>query len=223
MLMRVIALAAALSAASLSLTAAPVSAQTAPLNCVAAVSATELAICADAELVALDRSVREAYIKALGRLDRDSVPALQKDQKAFLDERTQVLEKNTMPLATYLRQRRDLLDTIENPAWSREASAFLGTWKNSLGMVRVTLEEGGRLVVQISTLSPAEMVWICDIESVAALPRNGRVTFTEDEVKVTLSRRGSALVVGDEVPQGDGGRSFCGSNGYIDGAYFKVR
>jgi hypothetical protein len=42
-------------------------------------------------------------------------------------------------------------------------------------------------------------------------------------VKVTLSRRGSALVIGDEVPQGDGGRPFCGANGYIDGTYFKVK
>jgi uncharacterized protein len=221
--MRAIALAAALSAAAFSSSILPARAQTAALNCAGPATATEQAICADPELVSLDRAVREAYIKALGRIDRDSISALQKDQKAFLDERTQVLDKNTMPLASYLRHRRDMLDSIESPAWSREAGAFLGTWKSSLGMVRVTREDSGRLIVQISTLSPAEAAWICDIESIAPPPRNGRVTFSEDEVKVTLSRRGSALVVGDEVPQGDGGRPFCGSNGYIDGTYFRVK
>jgi hypothetical protein len=159
----------------------------------------------------------------LGRIDKASIAALQKDQKAFLEERSLVLEKETMPLADYLRQRLDMLGRIENAAWSREGGAFVGTWRNSLGAVLITREEGGRLVVQISTLSPAETAWVCDIESVTGAPRNGRLTFTEDEVKVTLARRGSALVVSDQVPQGDGGRPFCGSNGYIDGTYFKIR
>jgi uncharacterized protein len=219
MVMRLALSAAALLAAALQ----PAFAQTAPTNCASPAGPAEQAICADDELRSLDRALRDAYVKALGRVDREGVKALQKDQKAFLDERTLVVEKKTMPLSEYLRHRIALLERIENPSWSREAGAFLGTWKSSLGKVQVTREDGGRLVVQISTLSPAETSWICDIEGVAAAPRNGRVTFTEDEVKVTLSRRGSALVIGDEVPQGDGGRPFCGANGYIDGAYFKVR
>jgi uncharacterized protein YecT (DUF1311 family) len=210
-------------AAALAIFALPAFAQSAPTSCSKPANAVDEAICADAGLQALDRAVREAYIKALGRIDRDSTAALQKDQKAFLDERAMVLEKRTMPLGDYLRQRQAFLERIENPAWSREAGAFLGTWKSSLGMVQVTRDDSGKLIVQISTLSPAETAWICDIESVAGAPRNGRVSFTEDEVKVTLSRRGSALIIGDEVPQGDGGRPFCGANGYIDGAYFKVK
>jgi uncharacterized protein len=215
--MRLVLAAAALAATTLS-----AAAQTAPTNCARPAGPAEVAICADEELRALDRSLREAYVKALGRVDRDGLKALQKDQKAFLDERAMVFENRTMPFADYLRNRLAFLQRIENPAWSREAGAFLGTWRNSLGKVQVTQEEGGRLVVRISTLSPGESSWVCDIESLAAAPRNGRVTFAEDEVKVTLSRRGSALVVGDEIPQGDGGRSFCGANGYIDGTYFKV-
>jgi uncharacterized protein YecT (DUF1311 family) len=216
--MRFIVLAAAFAAISV-----PAAAQTAPLNCTKPAGPVEQVICADSELQALDRSVRDAYVKALGRIDRDSTAALQKDQKAFLDERAMVLEKKTMAFGDYLRQRQVFLERIENPAWSREAGAFLGIWKSSLGMVQVTREDGGKLVVQISTLSPAETAWICDIEGTAGAPKNGRVSFTEDEVKVTLSRRGSALVIGDEVPQGDGGRTFCGANGYIDGTYFKVK
>lgn len=214
---------AALAAAFLSFAPFSASAQAPALNCTNAGTPIDKAVCGDDELKSLDRSVRDAYLKALGRVDRDGLKALQKDQKAFLDERQMVLDKQTMPLASYFRNRLALLERIENPAWSREAGAFLGTWKSSLGMVQVTQDEGGKLVVQISTLSPAESAWICDIESVANPPRNGRLSFTEDEVKVTLSRRGSALVVGDEVPQGDGGRPFCGANGYIDGAYFKVK
>jgi uncharacterized protein len=216
--MRSIALAVVLAAVSL-----PALAQTPPADCTKAATPVDQAICADPELQALDRSLRDAYVKALGRIDKDAYTALQKDQKAFIDERAMVLERRTMPLAEYLRNRTAFLERIENPPWSREAKAFLGTWRNSLGMVQVTREEGGKLVVSISTLSPGESAWVCDIESVAAMPKNGRVSFTEDEVKVTLSRRGSALVIGDEVPQGDGGRPFCGANGYIDGAFFKVK
>jgi uncharacterized protein YecT (DUF1311 family) len=216
--MRSIALAAVLAAASL-----PAVAQNAPIDCSKAATPVDQAICADPELQALDRSLRDAYVKALGRIDKDAYKALQKDQKAFLDERAMVLERKTMPLAEYVRNRTTFLERIENPPWSREAGAFLGTWRSSLGLVQVTKEESGKLLVSISTLSPGENAWVCDIESLAAMPKNGRVTFTEDEVKVTLSRRGSALVIGDEVPQGDGGRTFCGANGYIDGVFFKVK
>jgi uncharacterized protein len=216
--MRSIVLAAVLAAASF-----PALAQSQAADCAKVTAPVDVAICADPELRALDRSMRDAYVKALGRIDKDAYKALQKDQKAFLDERAVVLDKKTMPLTEYVRNRTAFLERIENPPWSREAGAFLGTWRNSLGMVQVTRDESGKLVVSISTLSPGESAWVCDIESVAMMPKNGRVSFTEDEVKVTLSRRGSALVIGDEVPQGDGGRPFCGANGYIDGSFFKVK
>jgi len=199
----------------------PAAAQT--LDCAKLPTPVEQAICAEPELAALDRRVREAFVKTSGRVDRDALKALQKDQKDFLAERAMVFDNKAMPLADYLRNRLSFLEGVENPAWSRDAAAFLGTWRSSLGEVRVSADDTGALVVAISTLSPAESRWICDIEGSVGAPRNGRLTFTEDEVKVTLSRRGSALVVGDQLPQGDGGRPFCGANGYIDGAFFKVR
>jgi uncharacterized protein YecT (DUF1311 family) len=204
--------------------ATPALAQTAPMDCAKPATPVATAICADPELTALDRAMAKAYVAARGRIDSDSLKALDKDQKAFLDERRIVLEQGAGGLASYMRQRVVFLDRIESPKWGRDATAFLGTWRNSLGEVRIERDDAsGRIVVGISTLSPAENAWICDIESVSDAPRNGRLTFTEDEVKVTLARRGSALIVGDQVPEGDGGRSFCGANGYIDGAFFKMK
>ncbi len=98
----------------------------------------EQAICADPTLVDLDRSVRAAYIKALGRIDRDAIKALQKDQKDFLTERALVFANGSMPLADYLRHRLSFLERLDSPAWGREASAFVGVWRSSLGEVRVT-------------------------------------------------------------------------------------
>jgi uncharacterized protein len=217
--MRVIAAATLLALATLTANA---QAQTVP-DCAKAKGPVAEAICADADLRALDTALTRAFTSARARVDRDSLKALEKDQKAFLDERAMVLDRKEMPLKDYMAHRLAFLEGIQSPAWSRDAGAFVGTWRNSLGEVRVTPDETGKLVVGISTLSPAESKWICDIESLAEAPRNGRVTFTEDEVKVTLSRRGSALVIGDQVPEGDGGRPFCGANGYIDGAFFKVK
>jgi uncharacterized protein len=214
-----IALAAILAAASY-----PALAQVAsPPDCAKAPSNVEQAICADPALGQLDRSIREAYVKAQGRVDRDARTALQKDQKEFVAERALVFANGAMPLGDYLKNRLAFLEGLESPAWSREAGAFVGTWRSSLGQVKIAKDEAGKLVVAISTLSPAESKWVCDIEGSVAAPRNGRLEFVEDEVKITVSRRGSALIIGDQVPQGDGGRSFCGSNGYIDGAYFKVK
>lgn len=201
----------------------PALAQMTPVDCGKASSPVAQAICAEPELRDLDRALARAFVAARGRVDSDALKALEKDQRAFLDERKVVLEKQGMTLADYLRHRIAFLDNLRSPAWGREATAFVGTWRNSMGEVRVAREESGQLVIAISTLSPVESAWICDIESQADAPKNGRVSFTEDEVKVTLSRRGSALIVGDQVPQGDGGRSFCGANGYIDGTYFKVQ
>jgi uncharacterized protein len=211
----------ALAAASILALAGTASAQTP--DCAKAATPVEQAICADAELAGLDKSIRDAFVKAQGRVDRDALKALQKDQKDFLAERALVFDSKAMPLADYLRNRLTFLERLENAAWGREASAFVGTWRSSLGEVRIAPDETGALVVAISTLSPAESKWVCDIEGSVPAVRNGRLEFTEDEVKITLSRRGSALVVGDKVPEGDGGRPFCGANGYIDGAFFKVR
>jgi uncharacterized protein len=204
--------------------AAPAMAQTAaPPDCSKAVTPLEQAVCADPQLSALDKSVRDAFVKAQGRVDRDALKALQKDQKDFLSERALVFDNKSMPLDAYMKNRLSFLDGLENPAWSRDATAFLGTWRNSLGEVRISKDDAGKLVVAISTLSPAESKWICDIEGSVPAPKNGRLEFSEDDVKITVSRRGSALVVGDQLPQGDGGRPFCGANGYIDGAFFKMK
>jgi uncharacterized protein len=212
----------ALCAAVLSCLAVPALAQSPPLDCAKAKTPVATAICADTALIELDKGLTKAFMAARARVDSDALKSLEKDQKAFLDERAMVLEKKEMPLDAYLRGRIAFLDTVESPRWGREAGAFLGTWRNSLGEVRITQDAGGQLVIGISTVSPAESKWICDIEAAAPV-KSGKLQFTEDEVTVTLSRRGSALVVGDQLPQGDGGRSFCAANGYIDGAYFKVR
>ncbi|MGL4240967.1 MAG: lysozyme inhibitor LprI family protein [Beijerinckiaceae bacterium] len=204
--------------------ALPASAQTTPTDCARGASPIAKAICADPELIELDKALAKAFTAARGRVDSDSLKSLEKDQKAFLDERQLVLDRKGMPLAEYLRHRLAFLERLESPKWGRDVSAFVGTWRNSLGEVRIEKDSGsGRLVVAISTISPAESNWICDVESLSDAPKNGRLTFTEDEVKVTLARRGSALVVGDQVPEGDGGRPFCGANGYIDGAFFKMK
>jgi uncharacterized protein len=210
----------ALSAA-LIVAAIPAFAQTAP-DCAKLSAPVDKAICADPALGELDKALRLSFTKARARVDSDALKALEKDQKDFLSERAMVFENRSMPLDAYMKNRLSFLDGLENPAWSRDATAFLGTWRNSLGEVRISKDDAGKLVVAISTLSPAESKWICDIEG-SGTPKNGRLEFSEDDVKITVSRRGSALVVGDQLPQGDGGRPFCGANGYIDGAFFKMK
>jgi uncharacterized protein len=219
--MRDIVFAALLCAAASPMSLSSAMAQSPAPDCAKAATPVSRAICADPELRDLDRAIAKAFTAARARVDSDALKALEKDQKAFMDERALVLEKNGMPLADYLRHRVAFLDSVKSPAWGRDAAAFVGTWRNSLGEVRISRDEAGQLVIGISTVSPAENNWICDIEAAAA-PKSGKLQFTEDDVTVTLARRGSALVVGDQLPQGDGGRPFCGSNGYIDGAYFKV-
>jgi hypothetical protein len=210
----------ALSAA-LVVFAIPAFAQTAP-DCGKLTAPVDKAICADPALSDLDKALRLSFTKARARVDSDALKALEKDQKDFLSERAMVFENRSMPLDGYMKNRLSFLDGLENPAWSRDATAFLGTWRNSLGEVRISKDDAGKLIVAISTLSPAESKWICDIEG-SGTPKNGKLEFSEDDVKITVSRRGSALVVGDQLPQGDGGRPFCGANGYIDGAFFKMK
>ena len=210
-------------AVSLFALALPAAAQTPATDCAKPQAPVEQAICADAGLLDLDKAVRGAYVKALGRIDRDALKDLQKDQKDFIAERAMIFENGAMPLSDYLRNRLTFLEKLDNAAWGREAAAFIGTWRSSLGEVRVTSDGEGGLVVGISTLSPAESKWVCDIEGQVAAPRNGKLEFGDDDARITLSRRGSALVVGEQLAQGDGGRTYCNANGYIDGAFFKVR
>lgn len=208
-------------AASVFASALPALAQTAP-DCGKLTGATDKAICADPQLNDLDKALRQSFSKARARVDSTALKALDKDQKDFLSERALVFENRSMPLKDYMKNRLSFLDGLDNPAWGRDAEAYLGTWRNSLGEVRISKDDTGKLVVAISTLSPAESKWICDIEG-SGTPRNGKLEFVEDDVKITVSRRGSALIVGDQLPQGDGGRPYCGANGYIDGAFFKMK
>ncbi len=163
-------IAAAVSFLALAL---PAAAQVPPTDCAKPQAPVEQAICADRTLVELDRSVRAAYVKALGRIDRDALKALQKDQKDFIAERALVFANGSMPLADYLRNRLSFLERLDNAPWGREASAFVGTWRSSLGEVRVSEDGQGGLIIGVSTLSPAESTWICDIEGQVSAPRNG--------------------------------------------------
>ena len=52
-------------------------------DCATAKRAVEKAICSDPDLIRLDRDIDDAYKAALGKLDRDGVARLRRDQRAF--------------------------------------------------------------------------------------------------------------------------------------------
>lgn len=211
--------------AILALAPAGVFAQSPSFDCARAKEPVETAICRSAALATLDRDIAAAYGAAARRLDPAGRSALKESQQGFLEARELAMDwppeaERLATLEDLMKERLALLRRVKAAPAGEGAAAFLGSWEADYGTVKVTAARGGRLAVEISTAAPVTGRWVCEGSGEARLA-GGSLAFNDDGVTVTLSRKGSALVVEERTASGSV-RGTCGANGTLRGEFFKV-
>jgi uncharacterized protein len=214
--------AALLLAAALPLSPLPATAQERPsFDCARARSEVEKAICASRELSALDRGIATAFSAARAGLDPDSARALREEQDTFNATREIALHSRDTSLAGFMRDHLAMLRRIDPAPAGAGTAAYLGDWASGAGTVKIRQGEEGALAIEIATAAAITGRWVCELTGQAKLA-DGKLTFTEDDVVVTLARRGGSLEITEKLKEGQM-RDYCGANGAVEGRYFRMQ
>lgn len=195
-------------------------------DCAKASSEAEQAICKDAKLAELDTAIARAYAAALAKFKGAAAKALQEDQHSFLAIRDTAFGTPDENPAERMRTRVDFLDKVAKTAAT--GPDFAGTWENSFGTITIKPASGGKFAVDANAADPVMARWVCDIGDEVA-PANGTLTFDDAApdvqqqatTTISLRREGPLLMVSEEVKP-DMVRGYCGHNGSIEGAYFRI-
>lgn len=194
-------------------------------NCQRATTAVEREICGNSRLSGLDRQMARAYAQARSRLstDRTATSALATDQGYFLATRERILSHPDFGrdgLATFYQERSAMLSSIVAPR-----AGWGGEWVGFRASTTITeVANRDRTVARTVNLFATEAVqarWVCEYGDSTRVSVQGTrmVANFEDDVKVTLTRRGALLTVAND----QGATVNCGANGSVSGTYFPAR
>jgi uncharacterized protein YecT (DUF1311 family) len=199
-------------------------------DCRRASTEVERAICADAQLAAADRAVARAYAGALARFAGPARAALQEEQRWFNEARELTLpgdstdriavRENVLPHLEFRARQLSSMTPAPGPG-------LVGRWSSVMGEFTVTAASGGRVQVTGSTVAPGNARWICDIDTqtgrITGTGTSQRIVLRLDGWTITLRRDGQMLRVSETEPPGGWSlRSYCGANGFLEGAFFPV-
>lgn len=190
-------------------------------DCAKARSEVEKQICGNRELAELDNAIAEAFATLRKKLDSEANRILRAEQATFNATRDVVIDSKDLTLKEFMASHLAFLRRVEAPAAGAGPASFIGEWGNSSGSVQVKPGKDGALAVEVNT-SGFGGRWVCEVSGEARL-RDGRLGFSEDDVQISLARRGHALVVSEKLPPDRRMRDYCGANGAIEGGYLKLR
>lgn len=213
-------------AAALALTGAPQASTDGPsFDCLQAFAAVENAICTDPRLANLDLRMANRYAVVRRGLPPAAREALLKDQRWFLGARDEWFEnrersgfKDFPDLFDRMTHRIEFLASVRNAG-----SELPGLWRNTAGYVDIEPVGQGMVRVQLSTAHPVNARWICNVEGTARIVNNA-LTLTppdNDGWRIRVTKRQGFISVKEIGPEGTI-RPWCGSNGHLDGGYFRT-
>ncbi|MGL4240063.1 MAG: lysozyme inhibitor LprI family protein [Beijerinckiaceae bacterium] len=215
-MLRTIAFALAVSAAI------PATAQPRPsFDCGRAREAVEKAICGSPELATLDRDIARTFNDLRRKIDPDTARALKEEQDTFNATREIALESRDTTLRAFMRDHLQMLRRMDPAPAGEGAAAFTGEWRSGAGSVKIKAAKAGALTVEINTVAAILARWVCEVSGEAKVA-DGRLSFTEDDVVITLARKGASLEVTEKLKDGQM-RDYCGANGAVEGSYFRMR
>lgn len=191
-------------------------------DCATAKAPAEKAICASAQLSALDVKIADAYGRVRAGLTGPGRDALRKNQLLFLDVRDQAATQKDADLAGLLGEQLGFLRTID----TRPRSGVGGVWRNAFGTVTVAAK-GGVTTAAISTAELQTARWVCDVEGEVGTTGSGWVVKldpdTADGWGLRLAPHDGLLRVVAIAPKpGVVEPPFCGMAGTVEGDYLPV-
>lgn len=196
-------------------------------DCTAAFEPVEDAICNDATLARLDLQLKARYVAVRRGLSADARRALTDDQRWFLAARDEWFENRDRwsdfpDLEGRMTDRIAFLDAMD----TRRTGGLPGRWSNASGAADIVSAGAGRLRVSINTANPVNARWVCNVEFTGATA--GRVVEGvpdgEPDYRLRAELKGDVLqIVETKVAAEAYGPGYCGANGSVAGAYFRVR
>lgn len=191
-------------------------------DCKAMSGAAEKAICASAQLSALDVKIAEAYGRARAGLTAVGREVLKRHQKIFLDVRDDTARATGGDLAATLGDQLAFLRTID----TRPRTGVAGAWRNAFGTVTVSGRAGGAKVA-ISTAEPLTGRWVCEVEGAVETTGSGWAVKLDPDVaegwSLRLAPHDGVLRVVALPPKSETLQApFCGNAGTVEGDYLPI-
>lgn len=196
-------------------------------DCLAAFEPVENEICSRPELARLDVIMADRYAAVRRAMSPEARRALGEDQRWFLGARDEWFEnRDRWPefpdLAGRMNDRIAFLDGLD----PRRTGGLTGAWRNVSGVAGIEDVGGGRLTLTISSASPVNARWICEVSGTGAVS-DGVLTVEADGSpgwRIRAALTGGILRVEELAPDGEQGqRPYCGHNGHVDGGWFRSR
>ncbi len=198
------------------------------MNCAKAETPIEKAICADADLRALDQRIASAYGRLIKALDPASAKALKSDQRWFLGARDAatdvtkgVVDKED--LADALQYRAKFLESIV----ADPAPGLAGRWENVAGSVTLTEGHDKRVTFDGNAADPQSARWVCEAAGDGPVVDGAaKIAVDTDDGAwtITATRDGATLGLEETPPSANAGSPpYCGFNGTFSGAYFRTK
>lgn len=196
-------------------------------SCARARTPVEHAICADAALGRLDRRMADRYVAARRAFPASAREALAQDQRWFLGARDEWYENRDRwsdfpDLRGRMTDRAAFLSSIR----ATPSRDLVGRWRNASGVVEITRAGPNRLKVAINTANPVNARWLCDV-SITGAASGGAVQGLADndsDYRLRATVRDGVLRIEETRVSGreSYGPGYCGANGFVGGAYFRV-
>ncbi|CAN5384043.1 hypothetical protein BH10PSE1_BH10PSE1_31870 [soil metagenome] len=198
-------------------------------DCEAAFEPVEDAICTDDKLSALDLRMADRYAAVRRALPAGARTALAADQRWFLGSRDEWFDNRDRwsdfpDLASRMTDRIDFLNQID----SSGAGGLTGRWRNVAGEVVIRPGRDGGLTVSISAANPVNARWVCEVNMSgrASGPATARsvegVADGDPAYRLKATLGNGVLRIDETRTRGSGGPGYCGANGGVGGAYFRV-
>lgn len=196
-------------------------------DCTAALEPVEDAICNDATLARLDLRLNARYVAVRRGLSADGRRALTGDQRRFLAARNEWFENRDRwsdfpDLKGRMTDRIAFLDAMD----TGRIGGLGGRWSNVAGEADIVPAGDEGLRVSINTANPVNARWICNVEFTGKTA--GRVVEGvpdgEPGYRLRAELNGDVLqIVETQLAAESYGPGYCGANGSVAGAYFRVR
>ncbi|HYC97943.1 hypothetical protein [Brevundimonas sp.] len=196
-------------------------------DCTAALEPVEDAICSSLELARLDMRMDRRYVAVRRALSPEARRALGEDQRWFLGARNEWFEYREQwsdfpNLADRMSDRIAFLDGID----TRRGAGLTGRWRNAAGVAEIEALADGRLKLTISTASPVNARWTCEVSGTGQVSNRVLTVEVDGEPgwRILATVTGGMLRIEERDPDGgQGQRPYCGHNGHLGSGWFRSR
>lgn len=195
-------------------------------DCARATKPAEAAICADAELSRLDQQIAVRYAAFRNALGPSGRTALEQEQRYYLAIRDLAHQADvTLPSRTFrtlpetMQLRADFLVSVA----AARPNEIEGEWMSIEGGGVIYRDADGVLSFDLGAAHAFNARWTCAASGPVRREGNVFTLDAGDGWRLTGEVEDGVLILEESGPPGSGSPPYCGANGGLGRAYFKLK